>query len=221
MTSHKIRTGLWAKKKFHHKDLFRFIHEMTPAQLSFCRHIAKQALGGKGSKLWAHHDFQIEMPHSKEDLQFFLKASEHPKHIFSEKMAEHKSAAGILSTIGKAVVSGGKAVGRGALAAGKFMAAHSESIMKGLGTALQLGTAGVQLAAQVGLLDPEQDSTLINLANASQMLQDSYAEANQPKESEKKKEKEKPAGSFDEDRKQQKPERLFRPRYRPARIHRM
>ena len=178
MSSHKILVGLWAKKKWNHKDIFKFIHEMTPAQLSFCRHIVAQNLGSKGSKLWAHHDFEIKLPQSKEELQFFMKATEHPRHLMSEKLAEHESASGIFGSIGKAVVKGAKAVGRGALKAGKYMATHASTIMKGLGHALQLGTAGVQIAAQVGLLNPETDSTLLNLANASQMLQDAWHEDN-------------------------------------------
>lgn len=164
---------------------------MTPAQLSFCRHIVAQNLGSKGSKLWNHHDFGIKLPQSKETLQFFMKATEHPRHLVSEKIAEHKSASGVFSSIGNAVVRGAKAVGRGALKAGRYMAAHAGTIAKGLGTALQLGTTGVQIAAQVGLLDPESDSTLLAMANASQMLQDSYAAAHETDDKEKEEPKEK------------------------------
>ena len=174
MSSHKILVGLWKKKKWSHKDVFKFIHDMTPAQLSFCRHVVAQNLGGKGHKYWGHHDFGIKLPQSKESLEYFMKATEHPRHIVAEKMAEHKDASGIFNSIGKAVVRGAKAVGRGAARAGKYMLQHSGAIARGLGTALQLGTTGVQIAAQVGLLDPESDATLLKLADVSQTLQDAY-----------------------------------------------
>ena len=52
MASHKIKTGLWAKKKWDKKQLFNLAHSMSPAQLSFCREVVIQALGGSPSKYW-------------------------------------------------------------------------------------------------------------------------------------------------------------------------
>ena len=172
--SHNILTGLWKQKKWNPKNLFKFIHEMTPAQLSFCREVVNQNLGNPPSKYWGHEKINIKLKQNKKALQYFLEATSHPKHIMSAKLSEHKEAAGYASAIGEAVVTGAKAFGRTAVKAGKYLAAHAGTIVKGVGTALQLGATGVQLAASVGLLDPESDATLIGLSNMTNQIASTY-----------------------------------------------
>ena len=172
--SHNILTGLWKKKKWNHKNLFKFIHEMTPAQLSFCREVVNQNLGNPPSKYWGHEKINIKLKQNKKALEYFLEATSHPKHIMSAKLSEHKEAAGYMNAIGEVIVDGAKYFGRGAMQAGRYLAAHASQIASGVGTALQLGATGVQLAASVGLLDPESDATLIGLANATNQIASTY-----------------------------------------------
>ena len=172
--SHNIFTGLWKKRKWNHKNLFKFLHEMTPAQISFCREVVNQNLGQAPSKYWGSTKIKIKLPQSKESLRYFLEATEHPRHIMSEKLSKHKEGGSVVGAIGEALVSGGKAVGKVVVSGAKWAASHASQIMKGVGTALQLGATGVQLAASVGLLDPDSDATLIGLANATQQIADTY-----------------------------------------------
>ena len=172
--SHNILTGLWKQKKWNPKNLFKFIHEMTPAQLSFCREVVNQNLGNPPSKYWGHEKINIKLKQNKKALQAFLEITSHPKHIMSAKFSEHKEAAGYMNAIGEVIVDGAKAFGRGAVRAGKYLASHAGTIAKGVGTALQLGATGVQLAASVGLLDPDSDATLIALANATNQVGSMY-----------------------------------------------
>ena len=176
MSSHKILTGFWKKKKWNQKNVFHFLHEITPAQLSFAMEVVSQNLGKPPSKYWAHKKINIKLPQSKKTLEYFLDACKHPKHIMSRKFSEHKEAAGAWSAIGEAVTSGASAIGRGAASAGRYLMAHAGQIASGVGTALQLGATGVQLAAGVGLLDPDSDATLIALANATNQIAGSYAQ---------------------------------------------
>ena len=141
--SHNILTGLWKQKKWNPKNLFKFIHEMTPAQLSFCREVVNQNLGNPPSKYWGHEKINIKLKQNKKALQAFLEITSHPKHIMSAKFSEHKEAAGYMSAIGEVVVDGAKAFGRGAVRAGRYLASHAGTIAKGVGTALQLGATGV------------------------------------------------------------------------------
>ena len=179
MSSHKILTGFWKKKKWNQKYLFHFLHEITPAQLSFAMEVVSQNLGRPPSKYWGHKKINIKLPQSKEALEYFLEACKHPKHIMSRKFSEHKEAAGAWSAVGEAVVSGAQALGRGAATAGRYLMAHAGQIASGVGTALQLGATGVQLAAGVGLLDPDSDATLIALANATNQIAGNYQQNKQ------------------------------------------
>ena len=147
---------------------------MTPAQISFCREVVSQNLGNPPSKFWGSNKIKIVLPQSKDSLQYFLEATEHPKHIMSEKLSKHKEGGSVVGAIGEAIMDGGKAVGRVVASGAKWAAAHASQIATGLGTALQLGATGVQLAASVGLLDPDSDATLIGLANATQQVADTY-----------------------------------------------
>ena len=174
MSSHNILTGFWKKKKWDPKSLFHFLHEITPAQLSFAMEVVSQNLGKKPSKYWGHQKINIKLPQSKEALEFFLESCTKPKHIMSKRLSEHKEAAGVASAIGEAVVRGGRAVGRVVARGARYLAAHASQIVKGVGTALQLGATGVQIAASVGLLDPETDSTLIALANITNQIAGQY-----------------------------------------------
>ena len=179
MSSHKILTGFWKKKKWNQKNVFHFLHEITPAQLSFAMEVVSQNLGKPPSKYWGHKKIDIKLPQSKEALEYFLEACKHPKHIMSRKFSEHKEAAGAWASVGEAVVSGARAIGRGAAATGRYLMAHAGQIASGVGTALQLGATGVQLAAGVGLLDPDSDATLIALANATNQIAGNYQQSKQ------------------------------------------
>jgi hypothetical protein len=179
MNSHKILTGFWKKKKWNQKNLFHFLHDITPAQLSFAMEVVSQNLGKPPSKYWAHKKIHIKLPQSKQSLEYFLEACKHPKHIMSRKFSEHKEAAGAWGAIGEAIASGASAIGRGAATAGRYLMAHAGQIASGVGTALQLGATGVQLAAGVGLLDPDSDSTLIALANATNQIAGNYQASKQ------------------------------------------
>ena len=174
--SHNILTGFWKKKKWDQKNLWKFLHEITPAQLSFAMEVVNQNLGKKPSKYWGHQKINIKIPQSKETLEYFLSACKHPRHIMSQKFSEHPKAAGSWAAVGEAVVSGGRAMGRTVVRAARYLGAHASQIMHGVGTALQLGATGVQLAASVGLLDPETDSTLIGLANITSQIAGQYDE---------------------------------------------
>ena len=59
--SHKIRTGLLAKKTWKDTDLFKLFHELTPAQMSFFRECAVQELGGKKSSFWGHQKIPFKI----------------------------------------------------------------------------------------------------------------------------------------------------------------
>ena len=179
MSSHKILTGFWKKKKWNQKYLFHFLHEITPAQLSFAMEVVSQNLGRRPSKYWGHKKINIKLPQSKETLEYFLEACKHPKHIMSRKISEHKEAGSVLGSIGEAIASGASALGRGAATAGRYLMAHAGQIASGVGTALQLGATGVQLAAGVGLLDPDSDATLIALANATNQIAGNYQQNKQ------------------------------------------
>ena len=100
--SHNLKTGLWKKKKWNDKNLFKFLSEITPAQLSFCREVVRQNLGKKPSKYWAHQKIDIKLKQSRESLEYFLEATTHPKHIMLEKLSEHKEGGSIGSSIGHA-----------------------------------------------------------------------------------------------------------------------
>ena len=113
---------------------------------------------------------------------YFLEATNHAPHIFARKLSKHKDAAGVLSGISHAVVTGGKAVGKVVLKGAKWAAAHAGQIAHAIDTGLQMGATGVMIAAQTGLLDPETDSTLINMANIYGTVSSAYHEGEKPKE---------------------------------------
>lgn len=174
--SHKLRTGVLAKKTITNADLFKLFHELTPSQMSFFRECVTQELGGKPSAFWGHQKIPFKIKHNakQRDLLYFLEACNHPNHIFARKMSRNKSAAGYGASIAKGFVKAGKVVGKFAVKGAKFMAAHAGTIMKGLDTLVSLGVQGVSMAYQMGALDDESDATLLNLTRAASMAQDIY-----------------------------------------------
>ena len=174
--SHKVRTGILAKKNWKDADLFKMFHELTPAQMSFFRECVVQELGGKSSAFWGHQKIPFKIKHncSKKDLGYFLESLNHPTHIFARKMSINKHAAGYGAAIGRAVVKVGKTVGRYAAKGAKWMAAHAKQIMGGLDTAIGLGVTGVNMAYQMGALDDESDATLLGLTQAVGMAHQLY-----------------------------------------------
>ena len=174
--SHKIRSGLLAKKTWRDADLFRMFHELTPSQMSFFRECVVQEMGGKKSAFWGHQKIPFKIKHncSKKDLLFFLEALNHPTHIFARKMSLNKNAAGFGASVGRAVVKVGKTVGKYAAKGAKWMAAHAKQIMGGLDTAVGLGVQTVTMAYQMGLLDDQSDSTLLGLTQMAGMAHDIY-----------------------------------------------
>ena len=174
--SHKIRSGILAKKTWKDADLFKMFHELTPPQMSFFRECVVQEMGGKKSAFWGHQRIPFKINHkcSKKDLMFFLEATNHPTHIFARKMSINKSAAGYGASIGRAVVKVGRTVGKYAATGAKWMAAHAKQIMGGLDTAIGLGVQGVTMAYQMGALDDESDATLLGLTQAVGMAHQLY-----------------------------------------------
>ena len=174
--SHKLRTGVLAKKKITNADLFKLFHELTPAQMSFFRECVTQELGGKPSHFWGRQKIPFKIKHNakERDLLYFLEACNHPTHIFARKMSRNKAAAGYGASIARGFAKAGKAVGRFAAKGAKWMAAHAGQIMKGLDTVVGLGVQGVSMAYQMGALDDESDATLLNLTRAVGMAQDIY-----------------------------------------------
>ena len=174
--SHKLRTGVLAKKTITNGDLFKLFHELTPQQMSFFRECVTQELGGKPSALWGHQKIPFKIRHkaTERDLIYFLEACNHPTHIFARKMSRNKAAAGYGASIARGFVRAGKAVGRFAVKGAKWAAAHAGQIMKGLDTVVSLGVQGVSTAYQMGLLDDESDATLLKLTQAASMAQNLY-----------------------------------------------
>ena len=111
MSSHKIRTGLLAKKKFNPHRLFDLIHSMTPAQSSFFRECCLQALGKPPSAFWGKQKIWFDLPEiDKKTLIYMAEAFNHSPHITSHKLAEnHKAAAGALGIVKNVVKFGEKA----------------------------------------------------------------------------------------------------------------
>ena len=174
--SHKIRSGILAKKTWKDADLFKMFHELTPPQMSFFRECVVQELGGKKSAFWGHQRIPFKIKHncSKKDLLFFLEALNHPTHVFARKMSINKNAAGFGASVGRAVVKVGRTVGKYAAKGAKWMAAHAKQIMGGLDTAIGLGVQGVTMAYQMGALDDESDATLLGLTQAVGMAHQLY-----------------------------------------------
>ena len=85
--SHKIRSGILAKKTWKDADLFKMFHELTPPQMSFFRECVVQELGGKKSAFWGHQRIPFKIRHncSKKDLLFFSRKFEPPNAYFCEK----------------------------------------------------------------------------------------------------------------------------------------
>ena len=193
--SHKIRSGLLAKKHWKDADLFQMFHELTPPQMSFFRECVVQEMGGKKSAFWGHQKIPFKIKHncSKKDLMFFLEALNHPTHIFARKMSLNKNAAGFGASVGRAVVKIGKTVGKYAAKGAKWMAAHAKQIMGGLDTAVGMGVQGVTMAYQMGLLNDESDSTLLGLTQMAGMAHDIY-HADDAATAEKKEEKSEKSG---------------------------
>ncbi len=174
--SHKIRSGILAKKHWKDADLFRMFHELTPSQMSFFRECVVQEMGGKKSAFWGHQKIPFKIKHncSKKDLMFFLEALNHPTHIFARKMSLNKNAAGFGASVGRAVVKVGRTVGKYAAKGAKWMAAHAKQIMGGLDMAIGAGVQGVTMAYQMGLLDDQSDATLLGLTQMAGMAHDIY-----------------------------------------------
>ncbi len=198
--SHKIRSGILAKKTWKDADLFKMFHELTPPQMSFFRECVVQELGGKKSAFWGHQRIPFKITHncSKKDLMFFLEATNHPTHIFARKMSLNKNAAGFGASVGRAVVKAGKFVGKYAAKGAKWAAAHAKQIMGGLDTAIGLGVQGVTMAYQMGALDDESDATLLGLTQAVGMAHQLYHSGDAEEEKKTEKSAEKGGKGFDD-----------------------
>ena len=191
MASHRIKTGLWAKKKWDKRQLYNLAHSMTPAQMSFCREAVLQALGESPTEYWGKSKLWFRPKASRKTLMYFLEATNHAPHIFARKLSKHKEAGSVLSGIAHAVVTGGKAVGKVVLRGAKWALGHAGQILHAVDTGLNIGSAAVAIAAQTGLLDPETDSTLIDMANIYGTMSSAYHENDEPEKA--KESAEKPA----------------------------
>ena len=153
MKSHKFITGrLAGKKKWSHKDIWHFIHEMTPAQQSFFREVALQHAGRAPSAFWGKQRVHIQVPNvDKKTWLYLAEALNHSVHITSHKLAENKRAAGAFSRVAEIAKDVGQAGLKYGAKAASFVAEHGKQIMDAVGKVSQ----GISMAHDFGLLSDD------------------------------------------------------------------
>ena len=143
MSSHKIRTGRLARKRFNPHHLFDLIHEMTPAQSSFFREVCLQELGKPPSAFWGKQKIWFSLPGvDKKTLIYMAEALNHSPHITSHKIAENPKAGAGMGALAKNIVKfGTKAAeyGQRAYKIGKTVYNVLDKVSTGIGVAEKLG----------------------------------------------------------------------------------
>ena len=148
MESHNFRTGLLKKKTFHHKDLWKLIHNLTPAQASFFREACSQLLGMPPSEFWGNQKIWFDLPGTeRKTLIYLLESLNHAPHITAMKLSKHKKA-------GMAFGSIAKSAARGAAKAGEYIAKGAKLAGKIYDVAKKVST-GISVAEDWGLLDSD------------------------------------------------------------------
>ena len=143
MSSHKIRTGRLAKKRFNPHHLYDLLHEMTPAQSSFFRECCLQELGKKPSAFWGNQKIWFSLSDiDKKTLIYMAEALNHAPHITSHKIADNaKAGAGIASIAKNVAKFGSKAAEYGAKAyeIGKKVYNVLDKVSTGISAAEKMG----------------------------------------------------------------------------------
>ena len=143
MSSHKIRTGRLARKRFNPHHLYDLLHEMTPAQSSFFRECCLQFLGKPPSAFWGRQKVWFDLPNvDKKTLIYMAEAFNHAPHITSHKIAEnHKAGAGVLGIVKNVTKFGAKAAEYGAKAyeVGKKVYNVLDKVSTGISAAEKFG----------------------------------------------------------------------------------
>ena len=153
MKSHKFITGrLAGKRKWSHKDVYHFIHEITPAQQSFFREVALQHAGKPPSAFWGKQRVPVQIPNvDKRTWLYIAEALNHAPHITSHKLAENKKAAGVFSRACEVAKDVGQAGLKYGAKAASFVAEHGKQIMDVVGKVSQ----GISMAHDFGLLSDD------------------------------------------------------------------
>ena len=161
-----IRTGAWAGRTFkdeaHH--LIDFAFHATSPQLGFLREIARTH--GLGEPPSQHYGVKIPFPHTvdAEAAQQLLEITKNSNHHFAEQLPQNKKAAGFISSVGKWITKSAKTAAEWGKSGLKYVAAHSDSILKGIQTGAQIGQMVAQIGGASGAMDPQSAGTLDDIS---------------------------------------------------------
>ena len=171
-----IRTGAFAARTWKEGagPLLDFAFHATAPQMGFLREIAKQH--GLGQEPSAHYGVKIPFPHQVSEIaaQELLKITQNSAHTFAEQLPEHKHAAGLISSIGKWVVKGGKTLAEYGKTGVKYLLKNSDSILKGISVGASVASAAAQIAGISGALTPGTASSLEDISSIVQAHSDHF-----------------------------------------------
>ena len=167
MSSHNIRTGAWKKAKITPRDHFHFLMNSTNAQRSFIHEICAQELGRHPSNLWGVPVPKELIPRTdRHTLKHVMHAAKHPAHEFGRLISSHKKASGWISSLGEAIASGAKTVGKYAKSVGSFIGKNGAAIQRGVSITKDLVTTGTTVGQLAGLLSHDKKSKIDQIADA-------------------------------------------------------